>query len=196
MQRFICDKEANDALIQGDINGLEYMYNRYYSEIRTFLIPYCRYDEDAEELTQDTFLKLWEFRNKINGDQNTRNLLFTIAKNKALDEIRKFKTVEAKLNQIRLEKEQHFSTMDEVVLADYQRILQSALSKLPKRNLEIFHLSRSEYLSNKDISLELNISVKAVEKQITKTLAILRVFLRNHQISAFLLISSIYFFQR
>lgn len=172
--------------------GLEYFYNLYFQSVKSFLTPYCRLTSDAGEIAQDTFLKLWGMRNRINPDQNLKNLLFTIAKNKALDEIRKFKSHEAKLNFLELSKDRSFSTFDEIIFADYERVLGTVLADLPSRNLEVFKLSRQEHLSNKDISLQLNISVKAVEKHISKTLSHLRIFLKNHQISCFIFFATFF----
>jgi len=192
MQRFTCDTEAINALIRSDMCGLEYFYNLYFQGVKSFLNPYCRLTTDADEITQDTFLKLWEMRKRINPDQNLKNLLFTIAKNKAMDEIRKFKSHEAKLNFLELSKDRSFSTFDEIIFADYERVLGKVLAHLPNRNLEVFNLSRKEHLSNKAISLQLNISVKAVEKHISKTLSYLRVFLKNHQISCFIFFTTFF----
>jgi len=61
---------------------------------------------------------------------------------------------------------------------------------LPARNREVFALSRNTHLSNIEISQQLNISVKSVEKHITKTLRYLRDFLKTQHIlflSCFLL---------
>lgn len=185
MQPFTCDQEAISALTNSDMHGLEYFYNLHFQSVRSFLLPYSRLSSDAEEITQDAFLKFWEMRKRLEPNQNIRNLLFTIAKNQALDEIRKFKSHQTKLNALALKQEKTFSTLDEIIFTDYESALGKALSHLPSRNLEVFNLSRKEYLSNKDISLHLNISVKAVEKHISKTLSFLRVFLKNHQISCF-----------
>jgi len=54
--------------------------------------------------------------------------------------------------------------------------------KLPKRNQEVFDLSRGQQFSNKEIADQLNISLKAVEKHLTKTLRFLRGVLKDEQL--------------
>lgn len=196
MPKFNSDTEAICALIKGDMHGLEFIYNAYYATIRTFLKPYCKISADADELTQDTFLQLWDARAKVNPEQNIKSFLFTIAKNKALDEIRKYKRHEAKIDTLMLHKNESYSTIDDVIFADYQRVLSLNIAKLPKRNQEIFSLSRDACLTNREISVQLNISVKAVEKQISKTLASVRIFLKNHQISPVLFFLTFIFSNR
>jgi len=182
MYLFKNDPEAAAALKNGDMRALEYFYSGYQKTIQLFLRTYCREEGMAEEITQEAFIQLWENRRKINVEFSVKNLLFTIAKNKALDHIRKTQ------NQARIIKLRHtenagtFSTLDQVILADYNRLLAIALQQLPARNREVFTLSRNTHLSNIEISQQLNISVKAVEKHITKTLRYLRDFLKTQHI--------------
>jgi len=190
MHLFKNDPEAAAALKDGDMRALEYFYNCYQKTLQLFLRTYCREEGMAEEMTQEAFIQLWENKQKINPEFSVKNLLFTIAKNKALDHIRKTQ------NQARIIKLRHtedhgtFSTLDQVILADYNRLLSDALLQLPARNREVFALSRNTHLSNIEISQQLNISVKSVEKHITKTLRYLRDFLKTQHIlllSCFLL---------
>jgi len=190
MHLFKNDPEAAAALKDGDMRALEYFYNCYQKTLQLFLRTYCREEGMAEEMTQEAFIQLWENKQKVNPEFSVKNLLFTIAKNKALDHIRKTQ------NQARIIKLRHtedhgtFSTLDQVILADYNRLLSDALLQLPARNREVFALSRNTHLSNIEISQQLNISVKSVEKHITKTLRYLRDFLKTQHIlflSCFLL---------
>lgn len=193
MQLFINDLEAAKALKAGDMQALEYFYNCYQKPAAQFLKVYCRDETLAEEMVQDAFLQLWENRERINASQSVKNLLFTIAKNKAIDQLRKIQHRE-KVFQLQLTDEpKSYSMLDQVILADYHHVLNSVLLQMPARNREIFHLSRNTQLSNAEISQQLNISVKAVEKQITKTLHFLRIFLRKQQIMVLLVLLNFYF---
>lgn len=193
MQLFNNDFEAAAALKNGNMSALEYFYNSYQKTLQLFLKTYCREEEMVEEMTQEAFIQLWENKHQVNPALSVKNLLFTIAKNKAIDHIRKAQ------NQARILKLRHpessgnFSTLDQVILADYNRLLSNALLKLPARNREVFALSRNTHLSNLEISQQLNISVKAVEKHITKTLQFLRSFLKSQHILLLLLLLKTFF---
>jgi len=192
MHLFENDSEAAAALKNGEMRALEYFYNCYQKTLQLFLKTYCREEGMAEEMTQEAFIQLWENRMQLNPALSTKNLLFTIAKHKALDYIRKTQ------NQARIIKMRHtedsgtFSTLDQVILADYNRLLANALQQLPARNREVFALSRTTQLSNMEISQQLNISVKAVEKHITKTLHFLKAFLKSQHILSLLLFLSFF----
>eukprot|EP01132_Coremiostelium_polycephalum_P020727 gene20727-24630_t len=92
-----------------------------------FLKAYCRDASVVTEMIQDAFLQLWENRAKINEQQNVKNLLFTISKHKVIDQLRKSQQREKILKLKYKPEEEVFSTLDQVILADYQRLLSSAL---------------------------------------------------------------------
>lgn len=194
MQLFINDSEAAKALKSGDMQALEYFYNCYQKPAAHFLKAYCRDETLAEEMVQDAFLQLWENREKINASQSVRNLLFTIAKNKVIDQLRKARRKEKFFQLQRSNQPESYHTLDQVILADYQSVLSCVLKQLPARNREVYTLSRTAQLSNTEISERLNISVKAVEKNMTKTLHFLRLFLKKQQILTLLISLHIYFF--
>ncbi|PYF75070.1 RNA polymerase sigma-70 factor (ECF subfamily) [Pedobacter nutrimenti] len=176
------------------MRALEHFYRQYQQAMFQFLKAYCRDASVVTEMIQDAFLQLWENRAKINEQQNVKNLLFTISKHKVIDQLRKSQQREKILKLKYKPQEEVFSTLDQVILADYQRLLSSALMQLPERNREVYSLSRNTHLSNAEISSRLNISVKAVEKHITKTLRFLKVFLQKEQVLIFfLLLHSILF---
>jgi len=102
MHLFKNDPEAAAALKDGDMRALEYFYNCYQKTLQLFLRTYCREEGMAEEMTQEAFIQLWENKQKINPEFSVKNLLFTIAKNKALDHIRKTQ------NQARIIKLRHY----------------------------------------------------------------------------------------
>lgn len=188
MHLYTNDSEAAQALKDGNMQALEYFYTNYQKSVHHFLKTYCRDEFLVEEMTQEAFLHLWDNRNKLNPALSVKNFLFTIARNRITDQLRQ-KRNQARIIQLRHTGEtKDFSTMDEVILADYNRLLSSALLKLPARNREVFALSRTTHLSNTEISQQLNISLKAVEKHITKTLHFLRGFLKAQQILLMLII--------
>ncbi|WP_442590468.1 RNA polymerase sigma factor [Pedobacter sp. AW31-3R] len=193
MQYYKNDSEAAQALKDGNMRALEYFYHAYQKTLLLFLRSYCRDEMLVEEMSQEAFIQLWENKHKVNPEQNVKNLLFTIAKNKVIDQTRQIR------NQARIIKLQPVEnagnfTLDQVILADYNRLLSNALLQLPARSREVYALSRTTQLSNVEISNQLNISVKTVEKNITKTLHFLRSFLKNQQILLLFVFFYQYFF--
>ena len=87
------DQELIEKYINGDEKSFEFLLSRYLNIIYNFVYKYSRDKDEASDITQETFLKVWKNIKKINQKQNFRSWLFTIAKNTALDYLKKKKTI-------------------------------------------------------------------------------------------------------
>jgi RNA polymerase sigma-70 factor, ECF subfamily len=141
-------------------------------------------NEVARDIVQDIFLKLWS-EQAIPVRQSLNALLFTMARNLCLQHLEKQKVRSKYLDASRLqlkEEELHYY-MDErtsLIEQEMEQKLKAVLDGLPDRCRQIFILSRFENKKNKEIAEELNISVKAVEKQITKALSTIREEMKDY----------------
>ena len=77
-------------------------------------------------------------------------------------------------NEIR----QSYATDESVQFADLSKAVEEAMKKLPEKSVEVFKLSRFENQSVKEIARQLNLSEKAVEYHITKSLKVLKEHLK------------------
>ncbi|MEG0517362.1 MAG: RNA polymerase sigma-70 factor [Bacteroidales bacterium] len=155
---------------------------QWYARLRTFAISYVRDGETAEDLIQDTILKIWESGVDISSCENIGALLYTILRNKCLDYI-KHKLVELKhasfiteeynsllTNQYALEDNSiHIITNNQI-----KEALNTALQKLPRQTRDVFVMNKFNDLKYKEIAEELSISVKTVEYHISKAFSLLR----------------------
>lgn len=133
----------------------------------------------AEELVQNIFISLWEKR--LEADiQNLPAYLFGSLKFGVMNHIRKQvmenKYIEYKnLNY----SENHQDTASQVDLNDLSGLIEKGINSLPEKTQEVFRLSRYEHQTTKDISAELNISEKAVEYHITRSLKRIKQYIKN-----------------
>jgi RNA polymerase sigma-70 factor (ECF subfamily) len=141
-------------------------------------------DEAARDIVQDVFVKLWSDQS-ITIKQSLNALLFTMVRNSCLQLIEKqkvrskyFESAKLKLQEeeLRFYMEEKTSLMEQ----ELEDKLNEVLNNLPDRCRQIFTLSRFENKKNKEIAGELDISVKAVEKQITKALGIIRTEMKDY----------------
>jgi RNA polymerase sigma-70 factor (ECF subfamily) len=141
-------------------------------------------DEVARDLVQDVFVKLWDnqdFTIKL----SLNALLFTMVRNNCLQHLEKQKVRNKYLESTRLfiqEEELRFYIDERTSLIELElgNKLNEVLNSLPDRCRQIFTMSRYENKKNKNIAEELDISVKAVEKQITKALATIRTEMKDY----------------
>lgn len=157
------------ALKNGNTWALEALFESYHVKVFNFCYSYLGSREEAEELVQDVFVKVWTYRNQIKSELSINGLIFKIAKNLTLNKIRDTARLS---NQIGLE---HLSTganytEQAVLFKELEQELMKAIDTLPPKRKEVFVLSRFKGLSNKEISEQMNISVNTVEGQMRKAI--------------------------
>ena len=141
-------------------------------------------DEAARDIVQDVFVKLWSNQTII-IKQSFNSLLFTMVRNSCLQHLEKLKVRHKYLESTKLllqEEELRFYMEEKTSLIEQEleNKLTEVLENLPERCRQIFKLSRFENKKNREIAEELDISVKAVEKQITKALATIRSEMKDY----------------
>jgi RNA polymerase sigma-70 factor, ECF subfamily len=138
----------------------------------------------AKDIIQDVFVKLW-CEQTITISHSTQSLLFAMVRNGCLHHLEKQKVRNKylELNKLTLHEEElryYLSGNTSLIEQELEAKLNEVLSSLPERCHQVFLMSRFESKKNKEIAEELGISLKAVEKQITKALAIIRLELKDY----------------
>jgi len=141
-------------------------------------------DDQAKDLVQDTFVKLWSDQSLV-ITKSLNALLFTAVRNRCLQQLEKQKVRNryAESTRLVLQMEELQFYMDErssLIEQEMEDKLNEVLNRLPDRCREIFKMSRFENKKNREIAEELDISVKAVEKQISKALATIRQEMKDY----------------
>ncbi len=167
------------ALKDGNLLAFNELFDRYGKRLYRFSLGYLKSAEDAEEIVQEVFLKIWNNREELSAQKSFNSYLFTIAKNGILNTIRKSKSEQAYLNYAKLHPEKNILLDDELNFNELEKAYKSAIEQLSPRRKEIFLLSREQCLTNAEIAERMNISVKTVENQMTAVLSELRKNLRS-----------------
>lgn len=148
------------------------VFDKYYEYIRNYLYYLSGDIKLSEDLTQDVFLQLWENRKKVK-DETLRSYLFTIARNNYFKSFRKQKT-DLKFKSGYFEKIENESPEFIMELKEFDAKLQKTISGLPEKCRTIYLMNRIDEMTYQEIADSLNVSVKAIEKQMSKALSILR----------------------
>ncbi len=152
---------------------------------RTWYAPLCRYAarlldgdmDDAEDVVQQTFIKLWEQRETLPIQFSVKAYLYKMVHNRSLNRLRDAQT-RRRHSEISVSFGNDMAPPVEV--SDLQTRLHAALEQLPTECRRIFELSRFEELKYREIADQLNISIKTVETQMGKALRIMRVHLAEY----------------
>lgn len=169
------EKQIVLKVIEGNHEAFAQLYDMYAERIYYFALRFMISKEDAENITQEVFVKVWETRDRLDVNLSLSSYLFTIAKNtifnlhrKRVNELAYLEHLGSYLesNQVRLE--------NEIIFRDIQDHLEKLINELPPQRKKVFELSRKQGLSHKEISEQLNISEKTIETHIRLALKTLR----------------------
>ncbi|WP_407556975.1 RNA polymerase sigma factor [Winogradskyella sp. 4-2091] len=150
----------------------ELIYNTYAKSIRRFLFFKTQDADKAEDILQETFVKLWSNCSNVNYDK-VKSYLFSTAHNMFLNDIKHQKVKDnytKQFNKIDNNESPEFILLEK----EFMEKLEATIAALPDKQREVFLLNRIEKKKYKDIAEQLNISVKAVEKRMHLALVVMR----------------------
>ena len=171
----------------GDEEAFRDLFNLYYKRLTIYASGYLVNYSVAEDLVQDLFVDLWAKRTSLTITTSVSSYLFSAIHNRCIQHLRKIKVrdnwqhkqiLKLREAEIMLNHSSDFSH-SEMELKEIQDAISIELSNLPARTREIFELSRNHLMSNQDIAVKLNVSIKTVEYHISKALNKLRSSLEN-----------------
>ena len=165
-------------LIGGDEDAFCELYAAYKNRLIYFAMRFLKSREYAEDVFQDAFTVVWQSRRFIDPDASFSSYLYTIIRNRLLNQLRDAAN-EEKLKESILSQALDYTddTKREVMLNDLKFIISRALEQLTPRQREIFEMIREAQLSHKEIAGELGISVNTVQEHISSSLKIIRTYL-------------------
>ncbi len=179
----LSDQELACRVKQGEKGAFRELYDRYAPRIFRFSLSYLKNNDDSEELVQNTFLKIWENRGKLDTEKNVKAFIFKIAVNTIYDFIRHKNIEQAYVDYQKL----NFSpdenyTWHSVIYEEMLQNLHELMRQMPKQQQAIFQLSKIEGLSNDEIALKLNLSKRTVENHLYKAVSYLKINFQDKSI--------------
>jgi RNA polymerase sigma-70 factor (ECF subfamily) len=168
--------------------GCELLFKRYYGMLCSHAVRYVYSKSIAEDIVSEVFTSFWEKRSFENIQSSYRAYLFSMVRNRSLNFIkREF----GKGQSTVLDSEMDFAANEDPALIlqadELNKLIEKTIQSLPAKCQLVFLMSRLEGKKNIVISGELNISVKAIEAQITKALDRLRKTLQQDYLSILIL---------
>lgn len=160
------------ALKQGDHSAFEKIFSFYYLKISTFIFGYVKSTSDAEEIAEDIFVELWQNHKKIIPEKSFDSYLYTIAKNKAINLLKRRHLSNSIVNS-QCNENFAYSPEDEYIALEKALLIEMIVEKMPPQRKKIYKL-RKQGLSNNEIAKELNTSKRNVESQVSLALKTIR----------------------
>lgn len=161
------ERELLRRVAKGDETAFRMLFDAYRDRLYFYILRITGSKETAEDVLQNTFLKLWLNRQVLDGVQNFNAWLFRISQNDVMNGLRR-KALEAVL--LRGELAQPAPGMEAGELLHYKQvreIIQKAVGTLPPQQRKVYILRREEGLKIKEIADTLDISGLTVKKHLT-----------------------------
>jgi RNA polymerase sigma-70 factor (ECF subfamily) len=160
------------AIATGDAQALEQLFKAHYRPLCGFALGYVKDADQAEDIVQELFVRLWQDREGLSITTSVKSYLFTAVRNRCLN------ALAVKKRMRPLDEETDDAPVDdergEDELTERAARVQAVIEGLPTERRKIFRLSRNEGLKYHEIAERLGISVKTVENQMGKALKTLR----------------------
>lgn len=139
------------------------LFNEMYRSVRNFIYFKTGDMEIADDIAQDTFLKVWEKQDEIRKE-TVKPLLYTIAGNLCKNRFEHQKVVFEFANKYE-HADNLISPEFELEMKEFNDKLQKAIGKLKDKNRVVFLMNRMDGFTYNEIAQNLGLSVKAVEKR-------------------------------
>lgn len=169
------DEELLALIRKHDGSAFTEVYNRFNGLLYIYARKITNKGEEAEDIVQDIFIKLWDNRTSLKLKSSLSSYLYAAVRYKFFDLV-----AHQKVRSDYAEIFQHYLDLQENPVEEYinekqlASLIEQEVAQLPKKMRQIFELSRQNGLSHKEIAVQLNLSEKTVKNQINNALKILR----------------------
>lgn len=123
--------------------------------------------DEAKDATQDTFLRIWEMRDKISLYRNLEAFAVTIAKNRCIDMIRK-KKFTAPMEESINPGDNGKQPGELLELKDNMNSVGQIVNNLPEKQKLIFHLRDIEQFEYDEIAAITGMNINAIKTNLSR----------------------------
>ena len=175
------DRKIAELLKGSNEDGLALLFDKYQDLLYRYILHFTKDQYITEELVQDVFIRIWNYRHKIEPDKGIESLVYRTARNICLNHLRDNKKVHVAHH--------HYSTHmsavmpaedhDVLVHKEKEQSVQQAIDDLPEQCRKVFKVSREDGLSYNDIATHMQLSKDTVRNHIINASKRIRLHLHS-----------------
>lgn len=160
------DKKLITLVQNGNVLAFEKLIIRYQNHLINFVNKIVHNRKDAEEIVQDTFLKIYQTIDRVDPEKKFSSYLFTIAKNTAISHLRQKKfTLPLKEDLLVHPSESH---LESLAKSQDQQTIKNIINKLPSSYRSVINLYYFQDLSYEQISQKLLLPINTVRTHLRR----------------------------
>lgn len=176
------EKELLARIANGDEEAFYNFYSHYAPRLRTYIRQFTHSPNDAEELIQETFMRVWLARDKLPEVQHIQAWLFRVAARNCLNFLRKRHNEAKKITQasgLKDPEELQEDAAELIQMKEIKLIVHRAVMDLNDTRKRIYRMSREHGLTATEIASQLNMPIGTVKNNLTAALKEIRHYLSN-----------------
>jgi RNA polymerase sigma-70 factor (ECF subfamily) len=167
------EKDILSKIATNDETAFKQVFEYYYPKVKTFLEQFISDADEAMDLAQNIFIKIWLQRSNLTEIRSFGAFLYTMTRNAAIDYGRTHK-IKIPLTEVELKGKDDYETESEFYAKEVEAQVAHMIRKMPQKRRRVFIMSRLEGRSYTEIAYIMNISKKTVENHINLALKELR----------------------
>ena len=176
------DRLTFQRIAQGDTQAFAEFYEAYAVKLAVYVSRFLGSDLWAEEIVQDTFLKLWSIRETIGDIEYPAGFVYRMIANRTKDHLKR-REHEIRMQQYMVHYFQHANTNTTQEQFDYQtgeKLFRQAVVQLPPQRALVFKMRHEQGLSYDEIASQLGLSRHTIRNQLNLALQNIRSYLLEH----------------
>ena len=180
------EKYLVELIKKGDQKAFEFLFNNYYADLCKYARNIVLNEATAEDLVMDVFIKIWEAETRLEITTSLSGYLYTSVHNHCLNYLTRKHKRFTELNPETIERlnalipsSDNSAPLDRITMAELSQQIEKCIELLPDECRNIFLMSRTDELPNKEIARRLGISENTVKVQIYRALKKFKVLLKD-----------------
>lgn len=158
------------------------LFEQHFDTIRNYIYYKCGDEELATDTAQEAFMTIWE-KQLIKNSKSAIGLLYKISNDIFISKYRR-QQVELRFQKTISANQVDQSPEDELQFIEMKKKYEKALTNLPEKQRVVFLMSRNDELKYSEIAERLKLSIKAVEKRMSKAIALLKTEMNEFLVKA------------
>lgn len=171
------DQDVVAALREGQISALDVLYDRYAQQVYSLAYRILANSEEAEDITQEVFLSLWQKDLYQRARGSLKAFLVTMTRSRAIDKLRHRDTRHRFLQRwqrLSMADQETPPPLDHISVSEQSGLLQQALATLSASERAILEIAYYEGMSQSEIAQRLNLPLGTIKSRSRQGLRKLR----------------------
>lgn len=190
----VSEKDLVERLKKGNPEAFDMIYDMYAGRLYAFSMKYLKSKDEAEELVQSVFIKVWENHKKLDSNLSFKSFLFTIAYNEICRLFRRKSYLRKYIEEaVRTDSQSDTSSEENSEFHSLMTEVEKIIAGLPERQRKAFIMCKIDGMPAKEVATGLGLSPGTVDNYVSSTIKTIRKLLAGESL-AVILFTSLFLF--